>query len=448
MRVRGEAVIDGGLAGSPRDGWRLFFVAVVAVVALVAIRNAFVYPAIAGYDAREALDYAQGLAHGGHLPHATGSYYTPPGFFAVGAGGIRLAEWLGLDHPERIGQLVNALTAPLTAILLLLLVREIWPSRRVLHAAALAFFVACPVVFKASAMFHPEPLALLFSAAALVLATRVLMGRSHALLTAVALGTALGLAQLVRAWTIETVGAIFLVLFLAILLRPHERRALVQALVVSAVVAIAVPLPWYVHQISSTGSPVFDRPQPEVPLWDRRPVEFYVSLGLPKVITDPVAPASRNHFASVAYDEIWGDYFGVWRWNSSGGPPSHSEHEDLVTQSIVGVPYTVLAVIGWLALLIAFARHPRDELPRAVLGFLPLAALVGVVYFATAYPTTDGDTAKGSFMLIAVPAWAACFGFAFDGMVRRFPRLLYPLAVVFLVCALVSLQFSFAESSP
>ncbi len=79
---------------------------------------------------------------------------------------------------------------------------------------------------------------------------------------------------------------------------------------------------------------------------------------------------------------------------------------------------------------------------------LPAAALVGVLYFATAYPTTDGDTGKGSFMLTAVPAWAACFGFAFDGVTRRFPRLLIPLAIVLALATVVSLRFGLAVDNP
>jgi hypothetical protein len=422
--------------------------AVVALIAVVAVRNALVYPAIAGYDAREALDYANALAKDGRLPDDTGSYYTPPGFFAVGGAGILLGEELGLEQPERVGQVVNALAAVGTVLLLLLLVREIWPGRPVLHLAALGFVVACPVVFKASAMFHPEPLSLLFSTTALVLAARMLVRRRYPLVEAVALGAALAAGQLVRAWTLWTVGVVLFVLCVAFLTRRAERRAIGRVLAATAIVALALPLPWYAHQASAQGSPVFDRPQPDAPLWDRRPLAYYVSLGLPEVVTDPVSPASRNRFAAVAYAEIWGDYFGVWHWNSSGGPPTESERRETVVQAIVGIPFTLLALGGWLALLAFSIRRPADEPARLLVSLLPTAALLGVLYFATAYPTIDGDTGKGSFMLTAVPAWAASFGFAVDGVARRYPRLLVPLTVVLVVCAAVSLRFGLAVVNP
>ena len=435
-----------GLARRPLETAAV--VAIVALIGFVAIRNALVYPAIAGYDAREALDYANGLVRDGRLPDGTGSYYTPPGFFALGGIGILIGEQLGMEHPERVGQIFNGLAALGTVILLLLLVREIWPRRTVLQLAALGFMVACPVVFKAAAMFHPEPLSLLLSTAALLLAARMLVRRTYPLVSAVALGAMLGAAQLVRAWSLWTFGVVILVLGLALVTRPSERRQLGRTLAVVAAVAIMLPLPWYGYQASAQGSPVFDRPQPDASLWDRRPAVFFVGIGLPEVLTNPVTPSFRNHFAPVAYSEIWGDYFGVWHWNSSGGPPSKSERRETVVQAIVGLPFTLLALAGWLVLLAASIRRPAVEPARHLVSLMPLAALLGVIYFATAYPTTDGDTAKGSFMLIAVPAWAACFGFAVDVIVRRFPRALLPLAAVLVVCAAASLRFGLAVPSP
>lgn len=422
--------------------------AIVAIVAIVAVRNALVYPAIAGYDAQEALDYANLLARDKELPAGTGSYYTPPGFFAVGGVGILFGEELGLEHPERVGQVVNALAAVGTVVLLLFLVRTLWPGRPVLHLAALGFVVACPVVFKASAMFHPEPLSLFFSALAVTLAVRMLVYRRYSVALALGMGAALAAGQLVRAWTLWTVGVVLLVLVVALVTRRAERRAIGRALAVGATAAIALPLPWYAYQGTQYENPIFDRPQVEAPLWDRRPLGFFVSLGLPEVLTNPVRPSFSNRFAAVAYAEVWGDYFGVWHWNSSGGPPSRSEQRETVVQAVVGVPFTLLALCGWLALLAFSLRRPADEPARLLVSLLPAAALVGVLYFATAYPTTDGDTGKGSFMLTAVPAWAACFGFAFDGITRRSPRLLVPLAVVLSLATIVSLRFGLAVDNP
>ena len=71
--------------------------------------------------------------------------------------------------------------------------------------------------------------------------------------------------------------------------------------------------PWYVRQAVKYGNPVFDRPTKHQAIWDRRPARFYVGLGLPDVVTDPIRPHFVNEAIPTTYSEVWGDYFGVWR---------------------------------------------------------------------------------------------------------------------------------------
>ena len=112
--------------------------------------------------------------------------------------------------------------------------------------------------------------------------------------------------------------------------------------------------------------------------------------------------------------------------------------------SVVGLPFTLVALAGWIALLGLAVRHPGRSTERLLVALLPLAALAGVLYFATSYPTPDGDTVKGSFMLTAVPAWAACFGFAFDGLRSRYQRFSLVFLVVLAVLAAVASPFLLA----
>ena len=114
--------------------------------------------------------------------------------------------------------------------------------------------------------------------------------------------------------------------------------------------------------------------------------------------------------------------------------------------SLVGLPFTVTALAGWLALLGLAIRHPGRRPERQLVALLPVGALAGILYFATAYPTPDGDTVKGSFMLTAVPAWAACFGFAFDELRARYVRLRPLLAGALVLLAAVAAPFLLARS--
>src|SRR5207244_12245393 len=147
---------------------------------------------------------------------------------------------------------------PAAAAIVWLLARELSPGRPWLQVAALGFFCFLPVVLRVGAMFHPEPLSLLLSSVALLLAARMLGRRDFHLPLAVACGVALGLGQLVRAFLLWTFAAVVLALIVA----RAPWRALAAVVLVTAVVAS----PWYVRQAVKYGNPVFDRPAPHKPI--------------------------------------------------------------------------------------------------------------------------------------------------------------------------------------
>ena len=174
----------------------------------------------------------------------------------------------------------------------------------------------------------------------------MLVRSDYRLRLTLALGLALGLAQLVRAWTLWTFGVVVLVLASPRSRGTHERRRLLTAIAVVAAIAILVPAPWYAHQLNRYDSALFGQPQPDKPVWSRRPLGFFVGAGLPEVVTAPYRPSFSDTFAPIAYSEAWGDYFGVWRWLPDRGPPSAGVRRELVTMSIVGLPFTLLAAAG------------------------------------------------------------------------------------------------------
>ena len=428
-------------------------VGVLAVLAVVVVYNALVYPALAGFDFRPDLAYATDLIRNGKLPDRVGSYYTPPGFFALGGLAYVVGESLGLVHPERLGQLMNGAFVVATAGLVFIWARTIFPRRPVLHLSALAFFVVSPLALKSGAMFHPEPLSMLLATGALVAASRFLSRPRRSLGWAglgwaLAIGLLLGLQQLVRAfalWTVVVVALMFVVTCVAV---PASRRQVLGALAVVLAVGAIVPAPWYAYQQSQYGNPVFDRPQPTASLWERRPARFYVDAGLPDLVVRPFRPHASDRLIPVAYGDLWGDYWGVWSWNSALGSPSASDRHRLITQVVAGAPLTVLALAGWISVAFLLLRAPaaRRELVPVVL--MPLAALAGMAYFALAYPTADGDTIKASFMLTALPAWALCFGFATDVLARRLGRNgSRALLAIGLLLAVLFLDYGLASSN-
>jgi drug/metabolite transporter (DMT)-like permease len=128
-----------------------------------------------------------------------------------------------------------------------------------------------------------------------------------------------------------------------------------------------------------------------------------------------------NEAIPTTYSEVWGDYFGVWHGNRE-------------RQSILGLLPTVLAIAGWLVLLVRSRRLPA----RLPVALLPGLGLLGYLYFTVSYPTPDGDVLKASYMLTTAPAWALAFGYAVDRLPGRW-RL--AVAAFLAASALASLPF-------
>ena len=327
-----------------------------------------------------------------------------------------IGEHVHSGDPHKLAQALNWLVLLATSGVLWLIARELFPRRPWLQVAALGFFCFLPVVLRVGAMFHPEPLSLLLSSVALLLATRMLGRHDYRLTFALVCGATLGLGQLVRAFSLWTFAAIVL----AFIVARAPWRPLAAVVIATAVVAS----PWYIRQAVKYGNPVFDRPAPNKPIYDRRPARFYVGLGLPEVFTHPVRPHFVNEAIPTTYSEVWGDYFGAWRG-------------DRERQSFLGLLPTVLALAGWIGLLAAARRVPA----RLPVALLPGLGLLGYLYFTVGYPTPDGDVLKASYMLTTAPGWALGFGLACDRIAARGRLWGLALAVVLAAIALLSLPF-------
>jgi 4-amino-4-deoxy-L-arabinose transferase-like glycosyltransferase len=415
--------------------YRLAVPSLLAFALAVGIWNAATYKWSMGYDASNHYFYAIHLVRDGYIESSgKGEYYSPPVFYAIGGAAWWVGSHLGVGDPIRVALGLNALFGLATAVLVLALVRELWPRRLALHLAALAFIVLLPVRVKLTAMFHPEPLDLLLATAGLYLGTRMLARNAYSTRLAVGTGAAFGVGVLVRQFSAYSAAAVGLAFLVA------GRRDALRALGVIVAVAVAIATPWYVRQALVYTNPVFAQPATvPKPFLERRPASFYVGTGLPEILTAPWRPSFRNEAIPTTYTELWGDYFGAYRWDAIGRPDAGARRE-LQVQSFAGILPTLLAVVGLVALLAASLR--RRDPARLAVALVPLCGFVGFAYFTIAYPTPDGDVIKASYMLTTASAWAVCFAYAVDLVARRravAPALLAALAA----CGLAVLPFLF-----
>jgi 4-amino-4-deoxy-L-arabinose transferase-like glycosyltransferase len=413
---------------------------IVVVLGLVTVRNALTYPSIGGYDAQEYITYAHDLVTRGVFPEGTGVYHTPPGYPAVAGALVELTRGLDLADPGHPGQLLSAVAATATCLLVLLLARTLWPARPVVWLAATAFFAFLPTVVKAGAMFHPEPLGMLVAAGALLLLARMVRTRRYAWWLVVSLGLLLGLGQLVRAWSLWMVAVTVVVLGVVAVTDRELRKRVLASLVAVVLLAVLVPAPWYVHQATRYSNPVFNRSQPDTFLLARRPIGFYVDAQVPEVVRSPWSGQFDDRFWPVLYAETWGDYFGIWSWGTGRAERTDAIDATLARQSVLGLLPTALALVGVVALLGLAVTRPREDVGRLVAVLPPIAAVASILFLSVAYPSTDGDTIKGTYALSAAPALALCFGFAVDVLSRRRAVALV-LAVVLVASALAELPF-------
>jgi len=396
--------------------------ALCALVLAIGLWNVLRYPPGNGYDAADHIAYADGLVPDGRLPHGEGEYYTPPGFYALAGAADWVAEKAGAGEPHRAAMAVDVVLLVGVVLLVFALARELWPSSDRLALGAAAFVALLPVTHKTAAMFHPETLSLFLSALALWLCARVFRGPWW---YALPLGLALGGLQLVRAFGLWTVAAV------AVALAVGRRW---RELAVAIALAVLIPLPWYVHQRTTYGgSPVFNRPTVEKPVWERRPVRFYVDPGVPDMVTKPWRPHFLNLALPTTYTELWGDYFGVWVWKGVG-EPSEGARRELRVQALVGLLPTAVALAGWVGLLLASRRSP----PRLAVALLPALGILGYLYFTVSYPTRDGDVLKATYMLSTTAGWALGFGYALH---RLRGRLLAVVVALLAVAAAAQLPF-------
>ena len=391
--------------------------AVLAAEAALLVWNAWHYDWLRGYDAFANDRYAAILTEEHRLPSPgeSGVWHTPPLWFALTGALRRAAIEHGWGPAQRPGQLLAAAAGLAVCVLVLLLARVLWPGRHVLHVVALVLAASSPALVRASAMYHPETLAMALATGGALVAVHALRTRWR-LWSSFGAGALLGLAGLTRAWALPVLAAVAL----AACLDAWRRRRWWPAAVVLATALVLVG-PWLVNeQVAHGNALAFNRPAPEGSILTRRPASFYLGPRALRALEHPVTPLFRNELVPHLYADWWGDWALTW---DSPPPPAPGELlpsgvvAERARQAVIGLVPSGLALAGVLALsLLAIVRR------SAALAVLPLTALaVAAAYtlFAMRYPSTDGDTIKGTYLLMALPA--ATIGAAFVVDVLR-PR--------------------------
>lgn len=424
-----------------RVAYWLAVAGIAAALVAAGLWNARALSPDLGYDAVQHQEYAHLLIEEGRIPEmdvqTRALYDNPPAFYAI-------AGAAGKVGGDGAIQYLNVLFAVGAALLVLLLMRELWPGRPLLHLGALAVAAWLPLVAKSAAMYHPAALALLVASAGIYVAGRMLARRDFRLRLAIPLGLLLLAGIAVQSSSAWVYVAVLVALGAAGAVGTAAPRGPKTAVAAVLAMTAIVALPWMVRQ-AVNDVPVLGNLPPLTAPWDSRPISFFTDLGLPDSLTRPYRPAFTNLMIPTVSSDLWGDYFGNFAWNSSvTAQPEGGIAAELTAQNWLGLLPTALAVAGVAALGALAARRMGNVPALALLVGLALLALAGFVYYAGNAITPDGDTIKAIFLVTATPAWAAGFGFALDRLARG--RVRAPILVALGLVALGNLRFLFVGS--
>jgi 4-amino-4-deoxy-L-arabinose transferase-like glycosyltransferase len=394
------------------------------------------YDWLRGYDAWHNSRYADVIQRDLRLPTPaeTDVWHTPPLFFVLAAGVQAVSAGVGWPaDPHQAVQVLNVVAGLGVVVLSFLIARELFPRSRAVQIAALAFAALTPVLVRATVMYHPEPVATLLAMAALYVVVRTLARQGGGLAVGVLAGALIGLAFLTRTWALPV--AVALCLALVAGWRFGRDPRLLRTAGALLAVAAAIGAPWLVRQQVEHGSPLaFNRPEPEQPLLERRPAEFYTGLALGDVFTKPYAPHYLNRLLPTVYTDWWGDY---WRYfdlpYEQINLPERLERSDerpRALQSVAGVLPSLLMAAGFAALLVHGIRRRSAPL-LAVTGSVLLLGL-SYLLFQQRFPAEDGDTTKAIYLLDAAVPLAVAGGFALDA-VRRADGLVFAAMLLLLL---------------
>jgi hypothetical protein len=446
--------------GSPN----LFFARLTIALSLGAILyvgawNAAKYPLSLGYDAQPNAAYIHILLDQHHIPRPdqSGEANQPPAYYFLAGIAARLGNEFTSWHdtstfpgfPEasyRGAQILNVVLIFLTALCVLWLARVVAPDRPWVWAASVGFFAFLPVVSKIEAMIHPENLNVLLSAIAIAAVTDMYVRRRfrRRLLALTALAVGLGFATRVSMIFV----ALALLVGTAIAVSDRGIRRLFPwrrvATVVGAVALLAAP--WVAYRGIVQHSGPLNRTEvlirgvfhPHM-LGDRGTSRALFFNFSPHVFTTPWRYHFKNQAPSQTYVDLWGDWFANFAWSPYEAVPSSATQRLLKDQSYIGAIPTLLAVAGWLALLLVALWRRRDLAPLAL---VPLIAIVGYLYRSYIVLTHDGDLLKSIYVLDTAPVWALCFGLASAWIASKSRLARYGMVVLFLTFAVLELRFT------
>lgn len=468
----------------------------IAINGIVLFNGLFHDPKV-GYDSRDYIAYIDALSEF-RLPEReeTKEFFTPPLPLVPSAalqafwqdnmprdwrtppGDAWLPNFLYYHFTYTIGQFPLGVAAKLTQLLnvvyslfltfyLLKLVDLIKPGEMQLKLASLGFLAILPVYYKTFAYVRAEPLLGALAVYATYLCVRIFILKERQWHNIIWLGIVMGIAILTRQWAFLLFPAIGLFTLLLTVKQHIDWRFLFSSLGVMTLIAFIVGAWFYLLLIDRYGTALaFNREPAEELTLDNQSTEFYFSLGLDELFTDPIRRSFSGQIVPVIYSEVWGDYWAYFtvfgRETESrlfvDGPwindlPQDQADYDSADYTWRTNRYDIAAYLGRVNLLallptsfflvgIAIGIKSIWEVWRtgsanntsqtyALFSFIILCTVGGFLWFLIRYTHQTPSTIKASYMLQMLPVLTILAGESLLRFKARWPKA-FPATLVLL----------------
>lgn len=427
----------------------------IGINALV-LTNVTLHNYLIGYDAGGHRKNAEVIStYRLPTPKDSREYFSPPLPYLATAlivkVGASIKYRLDLQDPNQYLWLIAGKTTQflnfllsLGVILLLVNIADLLrPGDAGFKISTLIFIGMLPVYYKTFSQMRPEPYVAFFFVLALWLSLKGFIGRQSVKWFGY-LGIVLGLLVLSRQWGFFIFPPV-MAIFLSKFLHEGDRSYVARGVILSLMCSFLVGGWFYVYLLFNHESAIaFNLPPGESSVLLNHPLNFFFSLGLDHLFSEPIRPnfSYPAKLFPIIYSDTWGDYWGFFTFDMA--KPSSASF--LPYMNMAGIIPSLFMAGGFLwgvAMLYSWIRkklEPKGD--AALFGFLSLTALVavlGYLWFLMKYPDGGkGATIKASYIIYLYPVLALLAAGVLEKIKTRFGvgvwNLIHILLIISWVC--------------
>ena len=433
---------------------------------LLLILNAINYPYLGGYNYTAHMNYAKIISHEFRFPSYQESYenYNPPLFHLVSGLTARLTSLItGFDFATSLTayKVIGVLLAIGSLYFWYQIISLLKPKKAYFKLAFIILLFSLPVFHKVAVMFNTElPLMFLYSLTFWFFIKKCLKTPTPSYKSITILALLTSTALLIRMSSLTLMASIFAGIFgLGWLKRISWKKTFSYLFIFITIITITTS--WF--YIGRKDKDIYKAgrvSEPDIPIWQRQPIEFYTYIPFKFMMTHPIRLSTPlNHIIPIYYSEFWGDFWNYYSQRRFGisVETRFNDHyattpqrvANLALQNQVNLPLTLIMLAGMFYLVIRVVRglfqKTKSKLWLIEAVFLSVSFLTwfGFLIMNVKYPNWKSDAVKPSYMLNIIPVFIYSGVVFIFGVLKRFKFVYYPLLIWLSLSTVINLWWAY-----